>query len=183
MNLSLDVDALRVIEDLATQVIENKIFIEHFLANSNDESVERNSALACLARSLDKTADTANGYAAKLASVKSPSIAPEPIYTASHSPLYYPTAETLGDRIKSMRELRNLGQFHLASSVGVTRSCIEAWEENTTIPASDKIIPLASALNCDPMWLLTGGDSTRQASTGIGEQQHHHVSRPADDLP
>ncbi|WP_190285997.1 MULTISPECIES: helix-turn-helix domain-containing protein [Pantoea] len=98
-------------------------------------------------------------------------------------PFYYPTASTIGSRIKSMRELRNLSRFYLASSVGVTRSCIEAWEENTTIPASDKIIPLASALSCDPMWLLTGEDSTRQASTGIGEQQHHHVSRPADDLP
>lgn len=79
---------------------------------------------------------------------------------------------TIGTRIKSMRELRNLGQFHLASSVGVTRSCIEAWEENTTIPASDKIIPLANALNCDPMWLLTGGDGDAQPADASPHASH-----------
>ncbi|KAA5949420.1 hypothetical protein F3I27_23700 [Pantoea sp. Bo_2] len=77
-------------------------------------------------------------------------------------PLYYPTAETIGTRIKSMRMLREFGWSDLAGSVDVTRSCIEAWEENTTIPASDKIIPLANALNCDPMWLLTGDKADAQ---------------------
>ncbi|TNL03459.1 hypothetical protein CYD30_25105, partial [Kosakonia cowanii] len=63
-------------------------------------------------------------------------------------------SETLGDRIKSMREAWNLGQSLLASSIGVTRSCVEAWEENATIPGCDKILPLANALSCDPLWLL-----------------------------
>lgn len=70
-------------------------------------------------------------------------------------------SDTLGDRIKSMREMRNLGQFYLASIIGVTRSCIEAWEENTTIPGCDRLMPLANALNCDPMWLLTGSGASQ----------------------
>ncbi|WP_324030029.1 hypothetical protein GC087_06640 [Pantoea sp. JZ2] len=64
--------------------------------------------------------------------------------------------ESVGDRICKMRKLRGLNHFQLATKVGVTRSCEEAWEENVTVPASDKIIPLSEALNCDPLWLLTG---------------------------
>ncbi|MBD8159204.1 helix-turn-helix domain-containing protein [Pantoea agglomerans] len=84
---------------------------------------------------------------------------PAPAENNQAEPTWKP--DTLGDRIKSMRELRNLGQFYLASSIGVTRSCIEAWEENTTIPGCDRLMPLANALNCDPLWLLTGSGASQ----------------------
>jgi len=74
---------------------------------------------------------------------------------------FYPEPSTIGDRIKSMREVLGMSQRKLAGIIGVSGVCILKWEENTTIPGSDKIIPLSEALNCDPMWLLTGSGASQ----------------------
>lgn len=63
---------------------------------------------------------------------------------------------TIGQRIRHVRKSTDLNQQHVASATGVTVQAISLWENDQTIPTSDKIIPLANALKCDPMWLLAG---------------------------
>lgn len=63
---------------------------------------------------------------------------------------------TLGLRIHDMRELRKLNHLELGEMIGVSSSCVEAWEDGTTVPGCNHLVPLANALNCDPLWLLTG---------------------------
>lgn len=69
---------------------------------------------------------------------------------SNHPPL------SIGQRIRQARKLVSLQQHHIASATGVTIQAVSLWENDLTTPACDKIIPLANALKCDPLWLLTG---------------------------
>lgn len=70
--------------------------------------------------------------------------------------IHLPHASTIGDRIRELRKQRGMTSDDLANALNVSVACISAWEGGFTIPGSDKLIPLAKALKCDPMWLLTG---------------------------
>ena len=63
-------------------------------------------------------------------------------------------SKTIGTRIRELRKALNLSQKQIAEQVGVTPSCITQWESDLISPNCDKIIPLANALECDPLWLL-----------------------------
>ncbi|ENP8230707.1 MULTISPECIES: helix-turn-helix domain-containing protein [Klebsiella] len=63
---------------------------------------------------------------------------------------------SIGQRIRQARKSANLQQHHIASATGVTIQAVSLWENDLTIPTCDKIIPIANALKCDPLWLLTG---------------------------
>lgn len=80
-----------------------------------------------------------------------------------------PPLSSIGQRIRHVRKSTDLKQQHVASATGVTVQAISLWENDQSIPTSDKIIPLANALKCDPMWLLTGESSNRQVSADSGK--------------
>ncbi|EMD2987279.1 helix-turn-helix domain-containing protein [Salmonella enterica] len=62
----------------------------------------------------------------------------------------------IGNRIQIARE--NLGMSHdnLAEKLDIHPGYVLTWEDGTDQPLAGMIIPLANALRCDPMWLLTG---------------------------
>lgn len=62
----------------------------------------------------------------------------------------------LGTRIRETRKLLSLTQKQIAELVGVTPSCVTQWESGIVYPNCDKLIPLAKALGCDPLWLISG---------------------------
>lgn len=62
----------------------------------------------------------------------------------------------IGERISGLRKLRAMTFDDLANALNVSAGRVSAWESGLTIPGSDEVIPLANALKCDPMWLLTG---------------------------
>ncbi|EJQ8147429.1 helix-turn-helix domain-containing protein [Salmonella enterica subsp. enterica serovar Newport] len=88
-----------------------------------------------------------------------PALTSEP---AIARPLTWPTEAgttnqfTIGARIRQLRKERMLTQSELAKSVDVQPNLVTMWENSTTEPRAKHIIPLANALKCDPMWLLTG---------------------------
>ncbi|HGG5994871.1 TPA: helix-turn-helix domain-containing protein [Salmonella enterica subsp. diarizonae serovar 61:r:z53] len=63
---------------------------------------------------------------------------------------------TIGARIFYMRIFREMTMAELAESVGVQPNLVTMWESSATEPRAKYIMPLASALQCDPIWLLTG---------------------------
>ncbi|EHL2774451.1 helix-turn-helix domain-containing protein [Salmonella enterica subsp. enterica serovar Hvittingfoss] len=63
---------------------------------------------------------------------------------------------TIGTRIRQLRKERMLTQADIAEAVNVSTQAVHLWENNTTEPPSGMVIPLANALKCDPMWLLSG---------------------------
>ncbi|HGA5699022.1 TPA: helix-turn-helix domain-containing protein [Salmonella enterica subsp. enterica serovar Birkenhead] len=76
--------------------------------------------------------------------------------TPSPCPSVDASGMTIGARILNMRNLREMTSAELAKSVDVQPTLIAMWESGATEPRAKHIIPLANALKCDPMWLLTG---------------------------
>ena len=68
----------------------------------------------------------------------------------------YTGSINIGQRIRLARKYSDLKQSHIANALGVTIQAVSLWENDSTVPTCDKIIPLANVLKCDPMWLLSG---------------------------
>ncbi|EMV0390113.1 helix-turn-helix domain-containing protein [Salmonella enterica] len=76
--------------------------------------------------------------------------------TTTPTPIQPGDTLTIGARIRQLRKERMLTQAELAKSVDVQPNLVTLWENSTTEPRAKHIIPLANALKCDPMWLLSG---------------------------
>lgn len=63
----------------------------------------------------------------------------------------------LANRAKKRRLELNLTQAEVAQRAGIAQQSIEAIENGKTRKPRN-LIPLAAALECDPKWLLLGGD-------------------------
>lgn len=83
---------------------------------------------------------------------KNDATSPQPTPT----PLQPGETLTIGARIRQLRKERMLTQAELAKSVDVQPNLVTMWENSTTEPRAKHIIPLSSALKCDPVWLLSG---------------------------
>ena len=55
--------------------------------------------------------------------------------------------ETFGERLKSLRLEKKLGQIELAKKIGVGKSIISLWETNTCEPTLSKLIILSKFFN------------------------------------
>lgn len=98
-----------------------------------------------------------------------------------HTP--YDSGITIGDRIQLARENLGISEADLAGMLGLIPECIADWEDSNCPVEATYIIPLANALKCDPMWLLTG-NATHQdlPDTGNGEHQYRHASQQSGDV-
>ena len=55
--------------------------------------------------------------------------------------------ETFGDRLKSLRQEKNLGQIEFAKKIGVGKSVISLWERDECEPTLSKLIIIAKFFN------------------------------------
>ncbi|HCL5312092.1 TPA: helix-turn-helix domain-containing protein [Salmonella enterica] len=143
---------VRMIEDIAAQISEGRVLLQNIYRES-EENEKTDCSIACLLRSLDKTIDNAYSYASQYSNTKKnqPALTSEPAVNNSTTQRF-----TIGTRIRELRKDRMLTQAELAKSVDVQPNLVTMWENNTTEPRAKHIMPLASALKCDPIWLLTG---------------------------
>ncbi len=51
--------------------------------------------------------------------------------------------ETFGDRLKDLRQDKNLSQVELANTIGVGKSIISLWEKNECEPTLTKLVAIA----------------------------------------
>lgn len=63
----------------------------------------------------------------------------------------------LANRAKKRRAELNLTQVEVAKRAGISQQSIEAIENGKTLKPRN-ILGLATALDCDPKWLMLGGD-------------------------
>nr|WP_235784133.1 helix-turn-helix domain-containing protein [Escherichia coli] len=70
--------------------------------------------------------------------------------------------ESIGARIKSARTKLGLTESDLARMIHTYSDPINDWECGIHEVPADQIVPLASALNCDLMWLLTGKSEAKE---------------------
>lgn len=64
--------------------------------------------------------------------------------------------EGIGSRIETVRKKLGLTEADLARMIHTYSDPISDWECGICEVPADQIVPLANALGCDPMWLLTG---------------------------
>lgn len=67
-----------------------------------------------------------------------------------------PWEESIGDRIRIARKKLGLTEADLARMINTYSAPINDRECGTSEVPADQIVPLASTLNCDLIWLLTG---------------------------
>lgn len=66
----------------------------------------------------------------------------------------------LGDRIKELRQMRNMTQEEIAESCNVSTSTVSRWESNRSTPIHKHRLLLASALQIDENSLFVTPDVT-----------------------
>jgi transcriptional regulator with XRE-family HTH domain len=65
--------------------------------------------------------------------------------------------ETMGDRIKNLRQSRRLSQDALGDIVGVKGASVSLWESGaTTNIRPENLLAICSYFSCDPWWLVHG---------------------------
>lgn len=72
------------------------------------------------------------------------------------SKIEFSETSLISDKIQSSRENLGLSEADLARQLNTYSDHISDWECGITEPPASIIIPLANALKCDPLWLLTG---------------------------
>jgi repressor LexA len=63
---------------------------------------------------------------------------------------------TIGDRLRTARDNKELDQATLAEKIGVVTRTLQRWEKGEQIPDGIAITRIAKATNVQPTWLLTG---------------------------
>lgn len=137
---------VNVIEDITAQIAEGKTLLESIYRES-DENEKTDCYIACLLRSLEKTIDNAREYVLQFSK------------NYKHSPNPQPTGYTpnnIGYRIQIAREKLGMSEDDLAEKLNIHPGDVLTWEDGADQPLAGMVIPLANALKCDPMWLLTG---------------------------
>lgn len=75
----------------------------------------------------------------------------------------------IGNRIQIARENLDMSEDDLAEKLNIHPGDVLTWEDGADQIPAEMIIPLANALKCDPMWLLTGESSNSQISADSGK--------------
>ena|SRR5688572_13494453 len=84
-------------------------------------------------------------------------------------PLLFSPMETMGDRIKMLREAKGLSQAGLAAELDLTRATVHQWENgNTKDIKLANFLRLVEFLGTDPAYLIWGPERRppERASTG-----------------
>ena len=58
------------------------------------------------------------------------------------------------ERIKKLREKQGYTQTELAKMLGVTRSCVNAWEMGISVPSTQSLVQLAQIFDISTDYLL-----------------------------
>lgn len=58
------------------------------------------------------------------------------------------------ERLKEMREEKNLSQNDLSKEIKISAACINRWEKNLRVPNIDSIIILCNYFHCSADYLI-----------------------------
>lgn len=87
----------------------------------------------------------------------------------------------IADRIKYLREQRNLTQSELAKQLGITRSSVNAWEMGISVPSTQYIVELAHLFKVTTDYLLCV-DATTINVSGLTEEDIQLILQLANHL-
>lgn len=79
--------------------------------------------------------------------------------------------ETLGERVKRIRETRGLTQQQLADQAGLGQSTINGIEKGSRQKQPASIIEIAHVLRVDAYWLKTGRGQQNPSSPALSDDE------------
>ena len=94
--------------------------------------------------------------------------------------LIYGGSKMVAERIKRLREQKNMTQSELAKQLGITRSSVNAWEMGISVPSTQYIVELSSLFGVSADYLLGIDKYNSLDVTGLNEEDiqliHHLVN-------
>ncbi len=75
----------------------------------------------------------------------------------------------IADKIKDLREQKNLTQTDLAKLLGITRSSVNAWEQGISVPSTQYVVELAQLFKVSTDYLLGVDASATLSIAGLTE--------------
>ena len=88
----------------------------------------------------------------------------------------------VADRIKNLREKKDMTQAALAKQLGITRSSVNAWELGISVPSTQYIVELAEIFGVSTDYLL-GVEKTATISVkGLSEEDVQLLHSIAEHL-
>lgn len=88
---------------------------------------------------------------------------------------------TIGARIQIVRDSLGMSEDDLAEKLDIHPGDVLTWEDGADQPLAGMIIPLANALKCDPMWLLTGNATHQSPATPAHQSRRHYSGQLRSD--
>jgi transcriptional regulator with XRE-family HTH domain len=88
------------------------------------------------------------------------------------------TWDTLGKRVRGRRQQLKMTQTQLATAAGMNQGDVSKIERGE-IQQTTKVVQLAKALDCNPVWMATG-DGEMTAAVGQPERQGRTPLRKGD---
>ena len=76
----------------------------------------------------------------------------------------------VADRIKFLREQKEMSQSALAKQLGITRSSVNAWEMGISVPSTPYIVELAGIFKVSTDYLLCVDTSSSVSVSGLSEK-------------
>ena len=76
----------------------------------------------------------------------------------------------VADKIKFLREGKNMTQTELAKILGITRSSVNAWEMGISVPSTQYIVELAGLFEVSTDFLLGIEKSSAISIAGLTEE-------------
>ena len=75
----------------------------------------------------------------------------------------------VAERIKLLREEKGLTQASLAKQLGITRSCVNAWEMGISVPSTQALVELALTFKVSVDYLLGINNSATVNVAGLDD--------------
>ena len=86
-----------------------------------------------------------------------------------------------GDRIKKLRDEKNISQFELSEFLGISQQALSKWENEKTEPDNDSLVKLANYFNVSTDYLL-GNSESKKIDTPYDDELEKVLFSKAKDL-
>jgi repressor LexA len=101
-----------------------------------------------------------------------------------HTDIMDPEMSTsIGERIRSARENKELEQQTLSVRIGVAVRTLQRWEKGLQVPDSNYLLRLAKSIGVRPEWLLTGEGEMYPAPQAPGKVIPFHREMLVRNIP
>ena len=88
----------------------------------------------------------------------------------------------LSENIRNLREMFNISQVDLASSLGVTKQYVSNWENDNILPSIEMLVKIAKFFNVSTDYLLDLNSSKVIDVSDLDENEIAHIKFIVQDL-